>query len=76
MNKVYLFAIIVIMIYAIGFIGITVEPKTEGEMEINGRQYDVVIRDEYLHVKVIKLHINNLDEWKLLDYNSSKPKII
>ena len=76
MNKVYLLAIIIITIYAIGFIGITVEPKTEGEIQLNGERYDVVIRDEYLHAKVIKLHINSLDEWKLLDYNSSKPKII
>ena len=35
MNKVYLLTIIIIMIYAIGFIGITVEPKTEGEIQQN-----------------------------------------
>lgn len=75
MNKVSLLTIVIIMIYAIGFIGITVEPKTEGEIELNGERYDIIISDEYLHYKVVKLHINNLNEWKLFDYTGSKPKI-
>ena len=75
MNKASLLTIIIIMVYTIGFIGITVEPKTEGTIEINGEIYTVVIANEYLHYKVVKLHINNLDEWKLFDYTSSKPKI-
>ena len=75
MNKASLLTIIIIMAYGIGFIGITVEPKTEGTIEINDKVYTVVFPDEYLHYKVIKLHINSLDEWKLFDYTISKPKI-
>ena len=38
MNKVYFLTTIIIVIYVIGFIGIIVEPKMEGTIEINGER--------------------------------------
>ncbi|MCK5641381.1 MAG: hypothetical protein KAJ19_11305 [Gammaproteobacteria bacterium] len=73
MNKIYLIAIIVILIYSSGFIGITVEPKTEGKIIINRTVYTVIAADEYQNNNIVKLHTNDMDEWKLIDYSHVKP---